>query len=387
MKIVFLASLIGNDSEFPLIRELQKREKDFVCYFTLLGDKCNTSIFQLDNSRGFDGIIKASKYPEFKRFEKYFDLERIYIVSFYHWRQRNWQSWLTRIKLYMHIRRLKPDVFHYSWPLIWHHRLLYKLKCKKVMTVHDPIPHSSLSTEENERNRLIAFSYADRFLLLNRIQVNDFTRRYNIDVKRLSFSRFGYYDWMDYLGKPQINQQQNVLFWGQIQSHKGVDVLLKAMLEVHKVNPELKCIIAGKGSFSFDIEPYLELDYIEIINRFISMEELSELLSSCLFVVCPYKDATQSGVVQNTFSMNVPMIVTNVGALPVSVTDGVTGLVVPPNNVDSLRDAIIKLSTDSKLRESFKENIANIWKKENDWISVGNDYMSCYKLLVSSDNS
>jgi len=381
MKIVFIGSLIGCDSEFPFIREMQKRERDFICYYPVQGKTCNTSIFDIKETIKTDAIIKASDYQEFRRFDRYFDLERIYIINNYHWRQRHWQSWFLWIKVYFHIKKQNPDILHYAWPLRWQRSMLYRLKCRKVMTVHDPLPHSSMMTNKEEKARLKAFSHADRFILLSDVHKESFKAKYHIDEGRITVSRFGYYDWMDYLGKPVHKQQKYILFWGQIQSHKGVDILLSAMLKVHKQIPDLKCVIAGKGTFSFDINPFVALDYIKIINRFVSMNELSELLSGCLFVVCPYKDATQSGVVQNTFSMSVPMIVTNVGAMPQSVTHGVTGLVVPPNNVTELSQAIINLATDNNLRESFVHNINDIWKKEMKWDIVVSTYQNCYYSL------
>jgi len=380
MKIVFIGSLIGCDSEFPFIREMQKRERNFICYYPVQGKTYNTSIFDIKETIKIDAIIKASEYEEFRRFDKYFDLERIYIINNYHWRQRHWQSWLLWIKVYFHIKKQNPDILHYAWPLRWQRSILYRLKCHKVMTVHDPLPHSSMMTKKEEKARLKAFSHADRFILLSDVHKESFKDKYHIDESRITISRFGYYDWMDYLGKPVLKQQKYILFWGQIQSHKGVDILLSAMLKVHEQIPDLKCIIAGKGNFSFDINPYLGLDYITIINRFVSMNELSELLNGCLFVVCPYKDATQSGVVQNTFSMSVPLIVTNVGALPQSVLHGITGLVVPPNDVNSLSNAIIKLATNETLRSLIKKNINEVWKKEMGWSDVANSYISCYRM-------
>lgn len=382
MKIVFLATLVGCDSEFPLIREMQKREKDFICFFTIEGKTSRNSIFDIKKTKKIDDIIKASEYEEFRIFKNYFDLDRIYIINNYHWRQRHWQSWMLWIKFFLHIKKLKPDVLHFAWPLRRQRSILYRLKCPKVMTVHDPLPHSSFDNRKEENARKKAFSNANHYILLSEVQKENFKQKYNINENLITISRFGYYDWMDYLGKPHVKEEKYILFWGQIQPHKGVDILLSAMLEVHKAIPDLKCIIAGKGEFSFDIEPYKKLDYIEIINRFVSMDELSELIGCSLFVVCPYKDATQSGVVQNTFSMDIPLIVTQVGALPVSVTDGITGLVVPPNDIESLAKAIIRLAEDTKLRNIFKGNIESVWKKEMGWEDVAESYIKCYRSCI-----
>lgn len=81
----------------------------------------------------------------------------------------------------------------------------------------------------------------------------------------------------------------------------------------------MNLVIAGGGQIYFDFKPYENLNYIKLINEYIPISSLSGLLQNALFAVCPYKDATQSGVVQMAFSANVPLIVTNVGDLPNAV--------------------------------------------------------------------
>lgn len=131
-----------------------------------------------------------------------------------------------------------------------------------------------------------------------------------------------------------------ILFFGYISSYKGLEYLCEAMMKVHKSHPEVKLVIAGGGNIYFDWKPYKDLDYIILRNHFVDLPELAGLLSECEFSVCPYKDATQSGVVQTAFSLGVPMLVTNVGALPDVVKDGQNGLVVPPCDSSSLVGAI-----------------------------------------------
>jgi glycosyltransferase involved in cell wall biosynthesis len=45
----------------------------------------------------------------------------------------------------------------------------------------------------------------------------------------------------------------------------------------------------------------------------------------------------------------IPAICTNVAAMPEAVVDGETGFVVPPNDLDAMRRAIVTLSTDHAL--------------------------------------
>jgi glycosyltransferase involved in cell wall biosynthesis len=69
-------------------------------------------------------------------------------------------------------------------------------------------------------------------------------------------------------------------------------------------------------------------NYVQIINRFVPNEEVEKyfMLSDC--VVLPYKDATQSGVLNIAYGFQKPVIVTNVGGLAEFVENEKTGLIV-----------------------------------------------------------
>ena len=149
---------------------------------------------------------------------------------------------------------------------------------------------------------------------------------------------------------------------------------------VHSHHPELMLVIAGGGKFYFDIEPYKELDYIKIINHYIGTRELAGMLRTCEFGVCPYKDATQSGVIQTAFTLEVPMIVTNVGALADTVQHNRTGLVVKPCDAYDLANGIMELHSSKEKLNAMRKNIKEEWMKDMGWESIADEYLKCYKI-------
>ena len=168
-----------------------------------------------------------------------------------------------------------------------------------------------------------------------------------------------------------INTEKYILFFGQIASNKGLDILFPAMKELHKTHPNIKLIVAGKGKFSFDISPYKNLEYIDIRNHFIPDDALAQLIQHAMFVVCPYIDATQSGVVMSAFAFNKPVVATNVGGFPEQVIHNQFGLIVSPNDIQALTNAMSELCENhnkllhlqENIRMSYEQNGINSWEK------------------------
>jgi glycosyltransferase involved in cell wall biosynthesis len=84
-------------------------------------------------------------------------------------------------------------------------------------------------------------------------------------------------------------------------------------------------------------------DRVELRDGFVSNEEAALLFSAADAAVLPYRSATQSGVVQLAFAYGTPVIATAVGGLPEAVSDGVDGLLCPPDDPQALAAAISRL--------------------------------------------
>jgi len=144
-----------------------------------------------------------------------------------------------------------------------------------------------------------------------------------------------------------------ILFFGFIRDYKGLDILLKAMGEPAMDDLPVKLIVAGEF-YSSDL-PYLKIIGEKGIGtktilhtQFISNDKVAAYFCASDLVVQPYKDATQSGVTQVAYHFDVPMIVTNKGALPEMVPHNVAGLVVEPE-AGEVAKAIAKIYKENML--------------------------------------
>ncbi|MFT3750643.1 MAG: glycosyltransferase [Agriterribacter sp.] len=123
-----------------------------------------------------------------------------------------------------------------------------------------------------------------------------------------------------------------ILFFGFIRRYKGLDILLEA---ISRVNEPCKLLVAGE--FYEDEKQYLDQiarlnigDRIILRTNFIPDSEVKYYICAADVVIQPYRNATQSGVIPLCYHFEKPMIVTNVGSLPVMVPDMKAGIVCEP---------------------------------------------------------
>lgn len=152
-----------------------------------------------------------------------------------------------------------------------------------------------------------------------------------------------------------------ILFCGFIRPYKGVDILISALPVLLK-QQAAHLVIAGEfwqngeAQYRQQIEALGLESAVTIINHYLPDEQLGALMAQADVVVLPYRSATQSGIVQMAFGHEQPVITTNVGGLAEAVTDGKTGLVVPPEDPDELAQALIRYFAE-ELKPIFKQNI------------------------------
>lgn len=379
MKIIYYSHGFFADCDFPLIRELQRRGHDLEYYLPVASFRLKSSLLDLGKLYPKTGIFSASVYPAFQIYKDEIDLSKVFVVNQTHKQKWHPINLLLQAKLALKFIRKKPDIIHITLPPSMMMNLLYLVKDKLVLTLHDPFTHSGRKDKQGERDRVRAFRHINKLILLNKNQVEEFMNAYKVSRDNIFVSKLGMYDSITRVTPiPFKSKGPYILFFGLIAEYKGLEYLMNAMKKIHKKFPDIKLVVAGSGKFYFDVTPFRDVNFIEIHNHYISVPELAGMLYGCLFSVCPYIDATQSGVIQTAFSLNVPMVVTNVGALPEAVKDGETGLVVPPCDDDALADAMIRLIEHPDLLESMRNNIENKWKPNMSWSPIADTYIECY---------
>ena len=115
-----------------------------------------------------------------------------------------------------------------------------------------------------------------------------------------------------------------VLIFGRMEAYKGTEVLLAAVEILNREGLRFELMIAGAGPEQARLAARIaSLGNVRQIDRYLTPDELEVEIARSVFVVAPYTDATQSGVLATTFANGRPVIASAIGGLPDVVRDGV----------------------------------------------------------------
>lgn len=149
------------------------------------------------------------------------------------------------------------------------------------------------------------------------------------------------------------------LFFGVWSRYKGIDVLLDAFALVRREMPAARLVLAGAVGADIDAGAVLrrcaEIGNVDARPGYVPSEDVAALVGAARVVVTPYTRATQSGVAHLAYTFGRPVIATTTGDLPEAVHDGITGLLVAPDDAGALAAAMLSLLRDPVLAARLGE--------------------------------
>jgi glycosyltransferase involved in cell wall biosynthesis len=331
------------------------------------------------------GIYPATLFDELKEFSDYIDLTRTLVIYRTSEKTYSTSNLLLQYKLARAIKKINPDVIHCNNFLNFNFTyFLFTNRIPKILTVHDPIPHSGESSKKDTAIRKLNYKFFKNIILLNQSQTEAFFENSGKASDNIYFSRLGSYSFLKkYIQENVFSKKRNqILIFGRISPYKGIEELCRAFSLVITEYADAKLIIAGSGEYSFDTTAYQISPNYLFINRYIENIELVELIQESQFVVCPYTDATQSGVIMTSFALDQPVVATNVGGLKEMIIHNHTGLLIEPNNISELANSIKWMLKNPKVMEKMRENIKILNFSGNlSWNKIVEGLISIYSKL------
>jgi len=172
----------------------------------------------------------------------------------------------------------------------------------------------------------------------------------------------------------------SVVYLGMVKKKKNIDHLIKAMVEVKKVLPEARLIIAGRGLSSLyrklkALADRLNLDSSVNFYGEVTAEEKVRLFQSAWVSVHPSAKEGWGIPVIEANACGTPAIAYDVPGHSDSIRSGETGLLVAYGDIGALACGMVKLLTDTELRERLSQN-AVVWASNFSWDKSAQDFMA-----------
>ncbi|MDH5670160.1 MAG: glycosyltransferase family 4 protein [Nitrospira sp.] len=325
-----------------------------------------------------------------------------------------WKKVSRVLVYYMRLLRYaltsRADVFHILWnnkfetfdrvPLMLYYKFLGK---RTVLTVHN-VNARERDANDSWFNRVtlrIQYKLADHLFVHTNRMKTELIQQFEVSPHRISVIPFGINnavpqtELVPHEARRRLgisDRERVLLFFGNIAPYKGLEYLIEAFRLVMDHGKEYRLIIAGRpkncDEYWGDIRALLERhpyrDHILQRIEFIPDSETEVYFKAADAVVLPYRHIFQSGVLSLGYSMGLPVIATDVGALRDDILENETGFICMPSNTEELANAITTYFASDLYRclNERRKNIQEFARRRYSWDVVGGITVSVYRALV-----
>ena len=356
--IVYISQMYFLDSSLETVRCI-KNDFDIHFIIEITPDSLHSTVldFQIEKiCSGFNNIKDILTDNSFERLiDSFSGLKSIYIYYINSKKSVSLNSIIHSIELSAFIIALKPFVIHFDSASL---RLMFSLpwlyNIPKVLTIHDPVPHSGEWSWKHYISFKLYLLFSSSVVLYSLFSKQLFDSKYCKYKFNSNLLKLLPYNYIANKSDPINHAGSYILFFGRLSYYKGIDLLLNAIPEILSIYPEEKFVIAGRPEHGFLLDT--ENNSVQYILKYLEVDELKKLITNAKFVVCPYRDATQSGVLMTCFALNRSVIATNVGSFNEYISDSFNGLLCNPDIGDLAKSIIKALNND--FYQTLNQNIS-----------------------------
>jgi len=189
-----------------------------------------------------------------------------------------------------------------------------------------------------------------------------------------------YMDIKPFVVPPQpLPDRPVALFVGVLEAYKNVDGLAAAWRLAEPRVAGASLHIVGKGTRA-DIPGALVRDGAARWDPELSSEEVAAAMDAAWVLVLPSRSEGMGRVLVEAFCRGRGVVGTRAGSIPDLVTDGETGLLVPPDDPAALADALVRVLSDRALAERLGERAR---AAAGPWLQTADEYARRVRELVT----
>jgi glycosyltransferase involved in cell wall biosynthesis len=182
-----------------------------------------------------------------------------------------------------------------------------------------------------------------------------------------------------------------VLFVGNLEPRKQLDVLLKALPRVRQRGPQVYMAIVGTGASAGALDQTSRLqqlthelglqDVVRFVGR-VSGDDLLQWYAAADVFALPSSSEAQGIVALEAMACGLPVVASAVGGLLGTVDDGKSGFLIPSGDSDALADRLCVLLTDAELRASMGSAARDKVEREFTWTNAIHATVEVYREVV-----
>jgi glycosyltransferase involved in cell wall biosynthesis len=169
-----------------------------------------------------------------------------------------------------------------------------------------------------------------------------------------------------------VNEPVVVGFSGSLKPWHGIELLCEAF-EMLASDQRFRLLVIGDGPGAAAVEEVRKRhgDRVTLTGA-VPHEEVPRLLRDVDIAVAPYSKLERFYYsplkLLEYMAAGVPTVASAIGQVSELIRDGATGILVPPGDADALRDAIVRLADDSKLRKRIGREAALEAATQHSWL-------------------
>lgn len=172
-----------------------------------------------------------------------------------------------------------------------------------------------------------------------------------------------------------------ILFTGGFGFRKGAEYILRALCKLDEMNVSYEMTVVGDYSSAMPLIKQYKPKYLNLVNT-VPQDELKSYLANSDVYLFPSlcEGCASSGM--EALAAGLPVIATIESGLP--ITDGINGMIVESKNIDSIVESLLYIRENSKQREEFGRNAANLIAEQYTWDKYAEEVHLLYLQLLNN---
>jgi len=290
---------------------------------------------------------------------------------------------LAVVKLYLYLRKEKPEIVHSHTPkagivgmmAAWLAGVPHRFHTVAGLPLLEAtgIKRKILNQVERLTYRFATHVYPnsfglqevivkEKFCLPAKLKVLGQGSSNGIDTNHFMIEQISISEREQLRAALKINSHDFVfIFVGRLVGDKGINELIQALTKVQAEGNKTKPKLLLVGPLETDLDPLLPNTIKEIENNSAILnvgyhDDVQPYFAIADALVFPSYREGFPNVVLQAGAMELPAIVSDINGCNEIIINGENGLIIPPKNVDELKNAMLKLLNNTELYNKLKEN-------------------------------